>query len=87
MGPNLPVEDFITLSQKTNPEIIYVSIIYIDNLSAYNNKGDGIDAFRTNLTVKNSTIKDNEGQGIALHNVSNLKFDSSIISSNKGISI
>ena len=63
------------------------SIIYIDNLSAYNNKGDGIDAFRTNLTVKNSTIKDNEGQGIALHNVSNLKFDSSIISSNKGISI
>ncbi len=36
LGPNLPVEDFITLSQKTNPEIIYVSIIYIDNLDLIN---------------------------------------------------
>ena len=28
------------------------SIMYFDNLTSTNNKGDGVDAFRSNLTVK-----------------------------------
>ena len=31
LGPNLPVDDFINLSQKIVPDIIFISIIYIQN--------------------------------------------------------
>ena len=63
------------------------SIIYFDNLISTNNKGDDVDAFRSNLTIINSSITDNDGQGIGLHNVSNLQLKSSIVPSSKDISI
>ena len=57
------------------------SVIYIDNLTSKNNKDDGIDGYRTNLTVNNSTISDNNGNGIELNFMSNLRLNSSTISS------
>jgi len=57
------------------------SVIYIDNLTSKNNNDDGIDGYRTNLTVNNSTISDNNGNGIELNFMSNLRLNSSTISS------
>ena len=57
------------------------SVINVDNPTAKNNQGDGIDAARTNLTVNNPTISDNNGNGIVLNFMSNLRLNSSTISS------
>jgi len=36
LGASLPVEDFITLSKKTLPDIIFISIIYINDIKLIN---------------------------------------------------
>ncbi len=36
LGPNLPANDFIELSKKIFPDIIYISVIYVDNKDLLN---------------------------------------------------
>ena len=36
LGPNLPINDFIKLSDKIFPNIIYISVIYVENESLLN---------------------------------------------------
>ena len=38
LGASLPVEDFINLSQKTQPDIIFISIIYISDIDQLTNQ-------------------------------------------------
>jgi len=52
LGPNLPVEDFITLSQKTYPDIIYVSVVYIDNINILNQQINLLCKYFSNLNTK-----------------------------------
>ena len=54
----------------------------MNNSTISDNKGDGISASRSRITVKNSVISGNEDEGIELNSGSNLSLESSTISSN-----
>ena len=55
---------------------------YIDNISSINNK-DGVNVWRSNVTIKNASITNNEDNGIEISQGSSSSLYSSTISSNQ----